>query len=260
MKHNSNAKNSIILEFKDVEFSYLNQKVINSLSWTIRRGEFQAFIGRSGCGKSTFLDLASGLTIPQTGVIEYHGQKIVGPISDIGFVFQQPTLLDWMSVSENILLPIKIKRLISKIDFLKLTELLNVLGIEKHINSFPWQLSGGQKSRVSIARALINSPQILMMDEPFASLDAITRDELQELLINICRTHNIAVIFVTHDVQEAVFLSDRVCLMASGCFVEYFEIDLPQIRLPEIRFASNFNEQTARIKMALLRKDKPSHE
>ena len=178
----------------------------------------------------------------------------------MGFVFQQPTLLDWMSVSENILLPIKIKRHLSNLDILKLNELLKVLGIEKLINSFPWQLSGGQQSRVSIARALINSPQILMMDEPFASLDAITRDELQELLLNICRTHNIAVIFVTHDVQEAVFLSDRVCLMASGCFVECFQIDLPQIRLPEIRFDSDFNEQTSRIKMALLSKVKPTHE
>jgi NitT/TauT family transport system ATP-binding protein len=260
MKYDTYAENPIILEFKEVEFSYLNQKVIDCLSWSIRSGEFQTIIGRSGTGKSTFLDLASGLTPSQAGVIEYHGQKVVGPISEIGFVFQQPTLLDWMSVSENILLPIKIKRHLSKLDILKLNELLKVLGIEKLINSFPWQLSGGQQSRVSIARALINSPQILMMDEPFASLDAITRDELQELLLNICRTHNIAVIFVTHDVQEAVFLSDRVCLMASGCFVECFQIDLPQIRLPEIRFDSDFNEQTSRIKMALLSKVKPTHE
>jgi NitT/TauT family transport system ATP-binding protein len=260
MKYDTYAENPIMLEFKDVNFSYLNQKVIDTLSWTIRSGEFQTIIGRSGSGKSTFLDLASGLTLSQSGVIEYHGKKVVGPISEIGFVFQQPTLLDWMSVSENILLPIKIKRILSNVDILKLNELLQVLGIEDHINSFPWQLSGGQQSRVSIARALINTPQILMMDEPFASLDAITRDELQELLLKICRTHNIAVIFVTHDVQEAVFLSDRVCLMANGCFVEYFQIDLPQIRLPEIRFDSDFNEKTSRIKMALLSKVKPTHE
>ena len=110
MKYDTYAENPIILEFKDVEFSYLNQKVIDCLSWSIRSGEFQTIIGRSGTGKSTFLDLASGLTPSQAGVIEYHGQKVVGPISEIGFVFQQPTLLDWMSVSENILLPIKIKR------------------------------------------------------------------------------------------------------------------------------------------------------
>jgi NitT/TauT family transport system ATP-binding protein len=246
------SESSVLLEFKEVSFSYSSQPIISLLSWNLKKGEFQSFLGRSGCGKSTFLDIASGLMKAQQGIVEYNGQPVLKPISDIGFVFQCPTLLDWMNVSENILLPKLLNHTTSVCDRDQVNELLVDLGIPTCERAYPWQLSGGQQSRVAIARALINGPKILMMDEPFAALDAITREELQELLLNICRTHGIAVIFVTHDVQEAVFLSDRVCLMSNGQIVEYFPINLPKIRVPEIRYEQQFNEQTAKIKLALI--------
>lgn len=247
------SENQVILEFKNVGFSYSDQNFIDTFNWKIRVGEFHAFIGRSGCGKSTFLGLASGLTLAKVGEIYYQGERVQGPINEIGFVFQDPTLLDWMTVNENVLLPIKLKRRITNDDSYLVQELLKDLGIHQLRNSKPWQLSGGQQSRVAIARALINKPRLLMLDEPFAALDAITRDEMQELLLKTCRIHNTAVIFVTHDVQEAVFLSDRVCLMANGCIAEEFLIDLNRFRTPEIRYSSDFNQYTLTIKQSLLR-------
>jgi len=253
------SNSSILLEFKDVSFSYNKGWGISSLSWRINKGEFQTFVGRSGCGKSTFLELASGLSHPQSGVVEYHGESLKKPISDIGFVFQTPTLLDWMDVMDNILLPKKLKSSVADRDEHQVRELLADLGIESCQHAYPWQLSGGQQSRVAIARALINQPNILMMDEPFAALDSITREEIQELLIKICRTHHIAVIFVTHDVQEAVFLSDRVCLMSYGKIDESFQINLPKTRVSGLRYEQNFIDQVSDIKKSLMGKEFDKH-
>ena len=253
------SNSSILLEFKNVSFSYQKGWGISSLSWHINKGEFQTFVGRSGCGKSTFLELASGLCLPQRGVVEYHGESLKKPISDIGFVFQAPTLLDWLDVMDNILLPKKLKSSYTDHDKNQVRELLVDLGIENCRHAYPWQLSGGQQSRVAIARALINQPNILMMDEPFAALDSITREEHQELLIKICRAHHIAVIFVTHDVQEAVFLSDRVCLMSQGKIEESFQIALPQMRVSDLRYEQKFMDQVADIKKSLMGKEFNKH-
>jgi NitT/TauT family transport system ATP-binding protein len=240
-----------VLEFKNVSFSYANTKIIDSLSWILNVGEFHTVIGRSGCGKSTLLDLASGLSLPDVGVIEYLGVHVTGPISNIGFVFQEATLLNWMNVFDNILLPISLRRKVNLKDKQYLNELLIILGIDDFKFYFPWQLSGGQQSRVAIARALINCPQILMLDEPFASLDAITRDELQEMLYSISRKQNIAVIFITHDVQEAVFLSDYVYLMSKGSLLKKFDINFLSNRTSSLRYSSKFNEYTSSIKEVL---------
>ena len=253
------SNSSILLEFKDVSFSYKEGWGISSLSWHINKGEFQTFVGRSGCGKSTFLELASGLSLPQLGVVEYHGESLNRPMQDIGFVFQSPTLLDWMDVMDNILLPKKLKSSFNERDETQVRELLADLGIENCQHAYPWQLSGGQQSRVAIARALINQPNILMMDEPFAALDSITREEHQELLMKICRAHHIAVIFVTHDVQEAVFLSDRVCLMSNGKIVDSFQINLPKMRVTSLRYEQIFMNQVADIKKSLLGNEFDKH-
>ena len=188
-----------------------------ALSWAralaVRKGEFISLLGPSGCGKSTLLMMIAGLETPTAGRIELDGTLVAGPRRDIGIIFQDATLLPWKSALENVLLPVRILRRPVREHRDRARELLASVGLAGFENHKPGQLSGGMRQRVAICRALINDPEILLMDEPFSALDAITRDEMNELLVDLMERTAKTVVFVTHSIREAAFLSDRVLVM-----------------------------------------------
>ena len=206
--------------------------VLDKINFTVEPGSFICLLGPSGCGKSTVLNTIAGFINPTEGQILVDKQAVTKPGADRGFVFQQYSLLPWKTVSQNVELGLKIKG-IAKAKRLELvTEYLNRVGLYKHRDSFPYQLSGGMKQRASIVRALINSPSVLLMDEPFSALDAQTRHMMQELLMEIWQDFKTTVIFVTHDIEEAVLLGDRILVMGvnPGHIKEDIEINLPHPR------------------------------
>jgi NitT/TauT family transport system ATP-binding protein len=227
----------------NVTYGYGNEKnIITDTTWQINEGEFHSLVGRSGCGKTTFLKIASGLLQPKQGKVYLKDTQVLRPRSDVGFVFQAPTLLEWKKVIDNVLLPISLKRKPTKEEHERALYLLELMRLEDHQYNYPNELSGGQQSRVGIARALIKEPSMLFLDEPFAALDAITREELQEDLVRLCQLHKITVLFITHDISEAVYLSNRVAVMEKGHIIYDHSIDIPNPRAIETKYSTAFNE------------------
>jgi NitT/TauT family transport system ATP-binding protein len=207
------------LSLRGLSFGYSGQApALHGLDLDLAAGELHCLVGRSGCGKTTLLKLAAGLLRPNAGTVTVNG----APLADrraVGFVFQQPTLLDWLSVRDNILLPVTLQRDPSGADERAADALLVQLGLTGYSQRHPRQLSGGQQSRVALARALLLQPPLLLLDEPFAALDAITREDLQADLLRLCRAQGRTALFVTHDIAEAVFLGDRVSVLDAGRLV-----------------------------------------
>ena len=230
------------LELDAVNFAYPERgKVVKDISLTLAPGEIHCLIGRSGCGKTTLLKLAAGLLKPQTGRIQLKGQDVYQPVPDMGFVFQTPTLLNWLSILDNILLPLSLHGTVTAAQRAYGEQLLSQMGLTPYRHEKPLQLSGGQQSRVAIARACITRPSVLFMDEPFASLDAMTRDALQNDFLTMCHAQGTAVLFVTHDLNEAVYLADRVSLLNEGHIHPPLDIHLPRPRDNNLRFTPAFN-------------------
>ncbi|HIK17935.1 MAG TPA: ATP-binding cassette domain-containing protein [Leptolyngbyaceae cyanobacterium M33_DOE_097] len=192
--------------------------VMENINLTINEGEFVCVIGHSGCGKTTMLNMVSGFAKPTTGEVRLQGQRITRPGPDRMVVFQNYALLPWKTAFENVYLavnavqPEKPRR--EKLEIVR--SHLAMVGLEEAMHKKPGQLSGGMKQRVAIARALSICPQVLILDEPFGALDAITKEELQEELLKICDTHKVTVMMITHDIDEALFLADRVVMMTNG--------------------------------------------
>ena len=240
------------LKLDAVHYAYPGRDdVVKGVSLHIAPGDFHCLIGRSGCGKTTLLKLAAGLLQPQAGVIALQGVPVTGPNPDMGFVFQAPTLLDWLTVLDNVLLPIALHGKVETAQHQQAIELLQKLGLNGLQSRYPQQLSGGQQSRVAIARALITAPPILFMDEPFASLDAITRSELQQDFLTLCQSQGTSVLFITHDIAEAVYLADHVSVMQSGTICHQLAIDLPHPREPALRYTADFNACCAELRLAM---------
>ena len=241
-----------LLQLRDVSFSYIDGvETLHSINLDLTPGELHCLIGRSGCGKTSLLKLAAGLLSPEGGEVVWNNQPLNAPQSDMGFVFQRATLLDWLDVLHNVLLPISLHKKISAQDIEEAKRLLQRLGLGSKYQEKPPQLSGGQQSRVAIARALITSPRILFMDEPFASLDAITREELQHDLMDVCAEHKTSILFVTHDIGEAVFLGNKVSVMAEGKIHHTLQINLPHARHNAIRHTPEFNHYSASLRHAM---------
>jgi len=198
----------------------------------VRNGEFVALVGPSGCGKSTLLNLAAGFLVPDSGEITANGQPIVGPAADRCVLFQSPTLFPWLTARDNVLFGPRARGQDRREATGEAEHLLQAVGLSGFADHYPHQLSGGMRHRVALARALINRPHILLMDEPFASLDAITRASMQAFLLDLWQRERMTILFVTHDVEEATLLADRVCIMSRtpGRITDVVEIALPRPR------------------------------
>lgn len=240
------------LELRHVAYTYPGWlPVVQGVDWILPEGEFHCLVGRSGCGKTTWLKLAAGLLRPDAGELRLQGQLLTGPTSSMGFVFQSPTLLNWLSVQDNVLLPIRLHRPVQDADVQRAQTLLAQMGLTPWLAQSPARLSGGQQSRVAIARALVTEPSLLLMDEPFAALDAITREELQDELVQLCQARRTTVLFVTHDMAEAVMLADRIAVMSQGRVVADVPVPLERPRRREVRYGAQFNALCAQVRAAM---------
>ncbi|AJA46802.1 ABC-type nitrate/sulfonate/bicarbonate transport system, ATPase component [Clostridium pasteurianum DSM 525 = ATCC 6013] len=190
--------------------------VLKDINLTVNNNEFVCILGPSGCGKSTLLRIIAGLDLATKGIVEINGQAIDKPSKDSSVVFQEYALFPWRTVIENVELGLKLRHVSRKERIEKALKYLRIVNMDKFQNAFIHQLSGGMKQRVAIARALVLEPKILLMDEPFGALDTFTRIQLQDELINICKSRELSVVFVTHDIEEAVYLGDKIAIMKSN--------------------------------------------
>jgi len=226
---------------------------LERVSFQIESGSFVSIVGPSGCGKSTLLKIISGLLSVSNGSAFVAGERVVNPLENIGMVFQAPVLLKWRTVLGNVLLPVEFAKL-NLADYAeKARALIKLVGLEGFEEMYPHELSGGMQQRASLCRALVTDPRLLLMDEPFGALDAMTRDELDIELLRIWEERKKTVLFVTHSIQEAVFLSDRVLVMSArpGRLLEIIGIDLPRPRTMEMMSTSPFGQYTLKIRSLL---------
>ena len=223
---------------------------IRQVDLEIGRGEFISIVGPSGCGKSTLLKCVAGIAEISAGHIEVDGIAVTDPPDHMAIVFQRDILLDWRSVLDNILLPIEFKGYRRADWTSKASDLLDLIGLKGFEQRRPWELSGGQRQRVAICRALIQDPRLLLMDEPFGALDALTRDDLNLELQRLWLASKKTVLFITHSISEAVLLSDRVVVMAAnpGRIIETVPIDLPRPRTLDSRETPEFGHYARSIR------------
>ena len=224
---------------------------VQQIDLEIHRHEFVAVVGPSGCGKSTLLRMVSGLLIPSEGKVSVFDHPVTEPRDDVGIVFQKPTLLPWLSVRKNVLFPLKHKYgFYSDADEKRADELLAMAGLAQFAERMPDELSGGMQQRVGIVRALLLNPDILLMDEPFSALDAMTREQIGFDLLKIWSEYPKTVLFITHSISEAVLLADRVLVMSQrpGTVLDLIEVDLPRPRTTDTIQTPRFAELTARIR------------
>ncbi len=225
---------------KNVEKTFSNKEektsftVFNDINLTINKGEFLSLLGPSGCGKSTLLNIIAGLDKATNGVVTVGSKEIHGPGPDRGVVFQEAALMPWLTVLENVMFGLKKQKLSKGETEKKALEYLKLVHLSKFVGSYPHELSGGMKQRVSIARALAMDPEILLMDEPFGALDEQTRSMLHKEVQFIWEQTGKTIIFVTHNIRESVLLSDRIVLMGTrpGGIIQEFKVDLPRPRKP----------------------------
>jgi NitT/TauT family transport system ATP-binding protein len=223
---------------------------LNDVSLEIGLGEFVSVVGPSGCGKSTLLRILAGLIPPSSGEVWFGESRVDGPRRDIGVVFQSPVLFPWRTVLENVLVPVDVQRLDRGKGIARARELLALVGLAEFEARFPAELSGGMQQRVGIARALVHDPAMLLMDEPFGALDAMTREHMNVELQRLWMSKGKTVLFITHSISEAVLLSDRVVVMTPrpGRFAEVLRIDLPRPRTLETMSTPAFGEHVRRIR------------
>lgn len=243
-----------LVEFRDVTKRFgAGPLVLDRVSLAAQPGEFVSLIGPSGCGKSTLLRLLAGLTPPTDGTLLVAGRTPEAAAAELAFVFQEPTLLPWRTVARNIELPLQLRGVPAADRAAARARVLDLVRLNEKADAYPRQLSGGQKMRVSLARALAVSPRLMLLDEPFGALDEMTREHLNEELLAIHAQQAWTAFFVTHSVAEAVFLSHRVVIMAAnpGRIHSEITIPLPWPRTPETRHTREYHELVAQISRAL---------
>jgi ABC-type nitrate/sulfonate/bicarbonate transport system ATPase subunit len=218
--------------------------VLENINLSVYPNEFVTIVGASGCGKSTLLNIIAGLLPPSAGEVWVDGQEIDHPGRDRGMVFQSYTLFPWLTVAQNVGFGLKLRRVSKAESRDRIAHYLAVVGLTKFANAYPKQLSGGMKQRVAIARALANDPEVLLMDEPFGALDAQTRDQLQQFFRELWDETHITVLMITHDVEEAVFLSERIYVMGvnPGQIKQEIDVILPAQRDSEIKLSLEFQQ------------------
>ena len=242
------------IALQGVSKRYRNAAVaVEAISLTVERGEFVTFLGPSGCGKSTLLKLVSGLSPVSEGTVQVNGMTPENARELIGFIFQDATLLPWRTVEQNVGLGLELEHAARSARKERVARMLELVSLAQVARRYPRQLSGGMKMRVSIARALVSRPRILLMDEPFAALDEMTRDRLNEELLRLYAEQKWTVLFVTHSVAEAVFLSSRVVILAAhpGRVAHQMNVNLPWPRTAETRESKAFEEQVTKASRLL---------
>ncbi|RLL37647.1 ABC transporter ATP-binding protein [Acinetobacter cumulans] len=243
----------VILEAKKLTQSFKHGKtertILNQLDLKIHKREFICVIGPSGCGKSTFSRIVAGLDPYSSGELLVDGQAIEGPSPERGMVFQGYTLFPWKTVKENVMFGPLMKGASNASAESSAREWIDIIGLEKYQDQYPHELSGGMKQRVAIARALVNEPKILLMDEPFGALDPHTRQKMQKHLMDLWQNIDITIIFVTHDMDEAILLADRIVALKAnpGEIKEIIEVDLPRPRNPELMLSPEFKQLRERV-------------
>lgn len=225
-------------------------EVLRDINLEVAGGRFCSILGPSGCGKSTLLMLTAGLFRPSSGSVFLGGRPLEGSYTDAGIVFQSDVLLPWLTVLDNVMLPAKVKRLPKAAAMDRARQLLARVGLAGFEGHFPGELSGGMRQRTAICRALLHEPSVLLMDEPFGALDALTRERMQIDLSRLWASDLKTILFITHDIEEAVFLSDQVAVMSQrpGRILRVFNVPFPQPRLPDIRLDSIFRSLVAEIR------------
>lgn len=246
------------VQLADVDVRFRSKKrdvtALSDISLDVAPGEFVAIVGPSGCGKSTLLKLVAGLLTASSGEVLLGGERVKGPRHDIGYVFQRAALLEWRSALRNILLQAEMRRMPSARARARADELIRMTGLTGFEDAYPHELSGGMQQRVALCRALLHEPPVLLMDEPFGALDALTREQLNTELNRIWRTTGTTVLLVTHSISEAVYLADRVVVMSPrpGTITEIIEVGLPAERdYGETLGRPEFRAATARIRELL---------
>ncbi len=227
--------------------------VLESINLTVAKQEFVSIIGPSGCGKSTILKLIAGLSAPTSGIIRVDGMTPLNARETISFVFQDATLLPWRTVKQNIGLGLELEHVPNDRREKEISALLELVSLQQVAKSYPRELSGGMRMRVSIARALATNPRVMLLDEPFAALDEMSRDRLNEEILRLRAEQKWTAVFVTHSVSEAVFLSDRIVVLAPnpGRVYAEFQVDLPAQRKSAIRTSPEFDDIASRVAHSL---------
>jgi NitT/TauT family transport system ATP-binding protein len=246
-----------VLELRDVSYTYgqggLAMPAIGRLNLEVGEGEIVGLVGPSGCGKTTILKLIAGLLPAGTGQVEVRGHAVDGVHPDVGYIFQDPRLLPWRTVIDNVMLPLQVQRLSRHQARLAAERALDVVGLRDTNQRYPAELSGGMRQRVAIARALTYDPAILLMDEPIAALDAISRERLNMEMLGLRQATGKTMLFVTHSIPEAVLMGDRVLVLSGrpGRLLANVAVDLGSDRTPRCQDSAEFIRLTARVRAAL---------
>ena len=244
--------------FKDVHQSFARPGqaplvAIEKIGFDLPAGKLATLLGPSGCGKTTFLKIVAGLVAASRGVVQINGRDVTEPHPDFGVVFQQANLMPWRTVIGNVLFPMEILHRRDAAAVARAQELLSLVGLTGFEASYPAQLSGGMQQRVALCRALIHKPSLLLMDEPFGALDELTRMEMQDLLLDIRAKTGATVLFVTHSIGEAVYISDTIVVFSKrpAVVADFIEVELPYPRAAEMRYAAEFTSLEHRAGRAL---------
>ncbi len=238
-----------MIEVSDLSFGYSRpDEIYSHFDWSVVQGESWAVLGPSGCGKTTLAYLLAGLRRPSLGSVRVDGSEVVSPRTSTGLILQDHGLLPWARARENVALGLKIRRVPEAEREAKVRYWLGRLGIDGVADKYPGQLSGGQRQRVAIARTLALDPSLLLMDEPFSSLDSSTREDLQELVAALPKGSGMTTILVTHDVQEAVFLGQRILIVGYPPISQYVVVDSPQAGQADYRQSATFFERCAEVR------------
>lgn len=232
------------LEVKNLYKSFDRLVALENINLYLHANEFVCIVGASGCGKSTLLNIIAGLMSPTSGEILIEGEPILGPGSDRGAIFQSYSLFPWLTVANNIGFGLSLKGMSKSEQRQKIAYYLEVVGLSKFAEAYPKQLSGGMKQRVAIARALANEPEVLLMDEPFGALDAQTKEQMQQFTIDLWQKTQTTILTITHDVEEAIFLGQRIYIMSAhpGKIQKELAVNLPGERDLELKLSAEFIE------------------
>jgi NitT/TauT family transport system ATP-binding protein len=244
-----------VIELRSVSKSYRSRQgdlveALRDVSLGVKAKEFVSLVGPSGCGKSTLLKIVAGLVPPTRGEVTIDGVPVREPFPDVGFVFQSAVLLPWRTVLDNVLFSLEMLGRDVAGGRARARELIHLAGLAGFEAKYPWELSGGMQQRVSLCRALVHDPSLLLMDEPFGALDAMTREEMGLELLRIWEERRKTILFVTHSIPEAILLADRVVVMTPrpGCLARLLEVELPRPRTVEMEFEATFKAYSEEIR------------